>query len=148
MKKVVFTLFLGFLILSSCGNEVKEKEEKSNSSTEEKKKEKKSTEKKKTSNNDKTNNNANGQQNNQNTTNQSNQQPNQTADENTVTEYYNGQSHTTYNNAVQDRYVEGVTDPIYEREYKHYYTPEEAQRAQENSDAILREMGLEPTRYE
>ncbi|HCZ1965355.1 TPA: hypothetical protein RIA19_002477, partial [Staphylococcus aureus] len=49
---------------------------------------------------------------------------------------------------IREEYVEGETDTIYKREYKHFYTPEEAQRAQENSDQILREMGLEPERYE
>lgn len=49
---------------------------------------------------------------------------------------YNGQSHTTTNNPIREEYVEGETDPIYKREYKHFYTPEEAQRAQENSDQI------------
>ncbi|HIA6782399.1 TPA: hypothetical protein ACWRP5_002508, partial [Staphylococcus aureus] len=67
---------------------------------------------------------------------------------NKVTEIYNGQSFTTTNNPIREGYVEGETDPIYKREYKHFYTPEEAQRAQENSDQILREMGLEPERYE
>ncbi len=67
---------------------------------------------------------------------------------NRVTEIYNGQSHTTTNNPIREEYVEGETDTIYKREYKHFYTPEEAQRAQENSDQILREMGLEPERYE
>lgn len=149
--KLFFVLFIVLsVVLSACGNdEVKEKEnEKPKSSKEEKKKEDKSSKKKSDSSNEKPKETAANTNESQVNQNDYNQQPVQTADENTVIEHYNGQTHTTYNNPVQDNYVEGVTDPIYEREYKHYYTPEEAQRAQQNSDAILREMGLEPTRYE
>ncbi len=32
---------------------------------------------------------------------------------------------------IREEYVEGETDPIYKKKYKHFYTPEEAQRAQE-----------------
>ncbi|MDK3983738.1 hypothetical protein O0D34_00350 [Staphylococcus pseudintermedius] len=162
MKKLLFLLFTSILVLSACGNEEKK---------EEPKKETKSTEKK--VNKDKENKKVKDKENQEKqpqqqsdkqpksqeqAVEQSQQMRQQTQnytfrqepsnDKNTVTEYYNGQSHTTTNNPVRDNYVPGETDPIYEREYKHFYTPEEAQRAQENSDAALREMGIEPETYE
>ncbi|NJH87363.1 hypothetical protein GLV96_12410 [Staphylococcus agnetis] len=159
MKKILFVLFASLLVLSACGNQgetEKASEKKPSKSTVEKKKEnkeEKSTEEKQSSNtveenqlsNTNTNNGGSESKTNSNTQGQSNINYN---DPNTVVETYNGQTHVTTNNTVNEYYIPGETDPIYEREYKHFYTPEEAQRAQENSDAALREMGLEPERYE
>ncbi|WP_419790718.1 hypothetical protein RCF73_09650 [Staphylococcus chromogenes] len=159
MKKILFVLFASLLVLGACGNQdetEKASEKKPSKSTVENKKEnkeEKSTEEKQSSNtveenqlsNTNTNNGGSESKTNSNTQGQSNINYN---DPNTVVETYNGQTHVTTNNTINEHYIPGETDPIYEREYKHYYTPEEAQRAQQNSDAILREMGLEPTRYE
>ncbi|PCF74744.1 hypothetical protein B4W72_02815 [Staphylococcus delphini] len=165
--KLLGTLALSsVLLLTACGkeDENKEKDNKTETTKKEEKKEKK-TEDKKENKEEKTKEETanNNQQNNEqqdtqvNEQQQSQQQANQASqqelsvpseDKNTVTEYYNGQSHTTTNNPVRDNYTPGETDPIYEREYKHYYTPEEAQRAQEVSDRILIEDGLEPGHYE
>ncbi|PTF40654.1 hypothetical protein BUY11_10675 [Staphylococcus chromogenes] len=158
MKKILFVLFASLLVLGACGNQdetEKASEKKPSKSTVENKKEnkeEKSTEEKQSSNtveenqlsNTNTNNGGSESKTNSNTQGQSNINYN---DPNTVVETYNGQTHVTTNNTINEHYIPGETDPIYEREYKHYYTPEEAQRAQQNSDAILREMGLEPTRY-
>ncbi|QDW87858.1 hypothetical protein [Staphylococcus hominis] len=155
MKKVLFLIFASLLVLGACGNqdETEKASEKKPSKSTVENKEEKSTEEKQSSNtveenqlsNTNTNNGESENKTNSNTEGQSNINYN---DPNTVVETYNGQTHVTTNNTVNEYYIPGETDPIYEREYKHFYTPEEAQRAQENSDAALREMGLEPERYE
>ncbi|MCO4327085.1 hypothetical protein MTR00_08215 [Staphylococcus agnetis] len=156
MKKILSVLFVSTLVLSACGNQdetEKASEKKPSKSTVENKKEnkeEKSTEEKQSSNTVEENQLSNTNTNNgesENKTNSNTQNINYN-DPNTVVETYNGQTHVTTNNTVNEYYIPGETDPIYEREYKHFYTPEEIQRAQENSDAALREMGLEPERYE
>lgn len=159
MKRLMFLLFASILVLSACGNDEEKKEEpKKETKSEEKKvdKEKKEEKKKEVVKKPQQQSDENSQEQtieqNQQTQQQAQnydpQQETPVVDKNTVTEYYNGQSHTTTNNPVKEEYVEGETDPIYEREYKRFYTEDEARRAQENSDAILREMGLEPGHYE
>ncbi|HAR5802702.1 TPA: hypothetical protein I1516_001092 [Staphylococcus pseudintermedius] len=156
MKRLLFLLFTSILFLSACGDNEKKEEAKKETKSKEKKvdkKEKEVVEKQKQSDKQpqsQEQTNEQNQQMQQQTQNYAPQEENSTpySDKNTVTEHYNGQSHTTTNNPVRDNYVPGETDPIYEREYKHFYTPEEAQRAQENSDAALREMGIEPETYE
>ncbi|CDR62133.1 hypothetical protein [Staphylococcus schweitzeri] len=168
MRRLFSLLLASTLILVACGSDGNEKKEKKESKKSEVRKETKKNDdkpKNEKKNRDvnqsntervqnRNNNNNNNNNNNYSSSNYNNQQPNNSNNykviENgdTVTEIYNGQSHTTTNNPVRDDYVEGETDPIYKREYKHFYTPEEAKRAQENSDQALREMGLEPERYE
>ncbi|PTG54695.1 hypothetical protein BU692_10190 [Staphylococcus chromogenes] len=162
MKKLLFVLFASLLVLGACGNQgetEKASEKNPSKSTVENKKEKKeenASEEKESKNTNEVSSeetqSANTSSDNgefeQKTTNTQNQTNIDYNDPNTVVESYNGQTHVTTNNTINEHYIPGETDPIYEREYKHYYTPEEAQRAQQNSDAILREMGLEPTRYE
>ena len=162
MKKILSILFASLLVLGACGNQdetEKASEKKPSKSTVENKKEKKeekpaeekesntsnevSTEETESANTPSDNSKF-GQK----TTKAQNQANIDYNDPNTVIETYNGQTHITTNNTINEHYIPGETDPIYEREYKHFYTPEEAQRAQENSDAALREMGLEPERYE
>lgn len=161
MKKILFVLFASLLVLSACGNQdetEKASEKKPSKSTVENKKENKeenaSGEKESKNTNEvsseetqSANTSSDNGEFEQKTTNTQNQTNIDYNDPNTVVESYNGQTHVTTNNTINEHYIPGETDPIYEREYKHYYTPEEAQRAQQNSDAILREMGLEPTRY-
>ncbi|AZB66485.1 hypothetical protein [Staphylococcus pseudintermedius] len=170
MKRLLFLLFASLLVLSACGNE-KEKEE-PKKETKEKKVDKDKGDKKKQdkevvkqskqqsdeqpNSQEQTveqpqqpqNNNGYQQPEQQASQNYASQQETPVVNKNTVTEYYNGQTHTTTNNPVREEYVEGETDPIYEHEYKHFYTPEEAQRAKEESDRILIEDGLEPGHYE
>ncbi|EHV5304720.1 hypothetical protein K0T82_001499 [Staphylococcus pseudintermedius] len=170
MKRLMFLLFASLLVLSACGNE-KEKEE-PKKETKEKKVDKDKGDKKKQdkevvkqskqqsdeqpNSQEQTveqpqqpqNNNGYQQPEQQASQNYASQQETPVVNKNTVTEYYNGQTHTTTNNPVREEYVEGETDPIYEHEYKHFYTPEEAQRAKEESDRILIEDGLEPGHYE
>lgn len=164
MRRLFSLLLASTMILVACGNASNENKEledekKSEVKKEAKKNNNKPKNEKKNQDINKNNNeqvqNANNNQpvlnNNSNHNNeQQNNKNNYTVIENgnKVTEIYNGQSFTTTNNPIREGYVEGETDPIYKREYKHFYTPEEAQRAQENSDQILREMGLEPERYE
>ncbi|MDU9326058.1 hypothetical protein [Staphylococcus pseudintermedius] len=172
MKRLIFLLFASVLVLVACGNnedkkeepkkETKSKEKKADKEKGNKKKQDKEVAKQPQQHSDEQpnsqeqtvempqqqNNNGYQQPEQQASQNYVPQQETSAVDKNTVTEYYNGQSHTTTNNPVRDNYVPGGTDPVYEREYKHFYTPEEAQRAQEESDAILREMGLEPSHYE
>ncbi|CDR28689.1 hypothetical protein [Staphylococcus schweitzeri] len=163
MRRLFSLLLASTLILVACGSDGNEKKEKKESKKSEVRKEtKKNDDKPKNEKKNRDVNqsntervqNRNNNNNNYSSSNYNNQQPNNSNNykviENgdTVTEIYNGQSHTTTNNPVRDDYVEGETDPIYKREYKHFYTPEEAKRAQENSDQALREMGLEPERYE
>ncbi|HEC2229527.1 TPA: hypothetical protein R1962_002315 [Staphylococcus delphini] len=151
MKKLLFLLFTSILVLSACGDnekkETKSKEKKVD------KKEKEVVEKQKQSDKQpqsQEQTNEQNQQMQQQTQNYAPQEENSTpySDKNTVTEYYNGQSHTTTNNPVRDNYVPEETDPIYEREYKHFYTEDEIRRAQEASDRALIEDGLEPETYE
>ncbi|EGQ3136464.1 TPA: hypothetical protein RJQ36_001757 [Staphylococcus pseudintermedius] len=170
MNRLIFLLFASLLVLSACGNE-KEKEE-PKKETKEKKVDKDKGDKKKQdkevvkqskqqsdeqpNSQEQTveqpqqpqNNNGYQQPEQQASQNYASQQETPVVNKNTVTEYYNGQTHTTTNNPVREEYVEGETDPIYEHEYKHFYTPEEAQRAKEESDRILIEDGLEPGHYE
>ncbi|ELI4043314.1 hypothetical protein Q7213_002273 [Staphylococcus pseudintermedius] len=170
MNRLIFLLFASLLVLSACGNQ-KEKEE-PKKETKEKKVDKDKGDKKKQdkevvkqskqqsdeqpNSQEQTveqpqqpqNNNGYQQPEQQASQNYASQQETPVVNKNTVTEYYNGQTHTTTNNPVREEYVEGETDPIYEHEYKHFYTPEEAQRAKEESDRILIEDGLEPGHYE
>ncbi|EJQ7841130.1 hypothetical protein NZL48_001431 [Staphylococcus pseudintermedius] len=156
MKRLLFLLLASILVLSACGNEEEKKEPEKETKSKEKKvdkKEKEVVEKQKQSDKQpqsQEQTNEQNQQMQQQTQNYAPQEENSTpySDNNTVTEYYNGQSHTTTNNPVRDNYDSGETDPIYEHEYKHFYTPEEAQRAKEESDRILIEDGLEPGHYE
>ncbi|MCE5580709.1 hypothetical protein JL894_13050 [Staphylococcus pseudintermedius] len=169
MKRLMFLLFASLLVLSACGNE-KEKEEPKKETKSKEKKVDKEKESKKTKDKEVTkqqqsdeqpnsqeqtveipqqqNNNGYQQPEQQASQNYASQQETPVVNKNTVTEYYNGQTHTTTNNPVREEYVEGGTNPIYEHEYKHFYTPEEAQRAKEESDRILIEDGLKPGHYE
>ncbi|WMZ86054.1 hypothetical protein QS429_11865 [Staphylococcus pseudintermedius] len=170
MNRLIFLLFASLLVLSACGNE-KEKEEPKKETIEkkvdkdkgDKKKQDKEVVKQSKQQSDEQpnsqeqtveqpqqpqNNNGYQQPEQQASQNYASQQETPVVNKNTVTEYYNGQTHTTTNNPVREEYVEGETDPIYEHEYKHFYTPEEAQRAKEESDRILIEDGLEPGHYE
>ncbi|MDU9277600.1 hypothetical protein [Staphylococcus pseudintermedius] len=170
MNRLIFLLFASLLVLSACGNE-KEKEEPKKETKEKKvdkdkgnkKKQDKEVVKQSKQQSDEQpnsqeqtveqpqqpqNNNGYQQPEQQASQNYASQQETPVVNKNTVTEYYNGQTHTTTNNPVREEYVEGETDPIYEHEYKHFYTPEEAQRAKEESDRILIEDGLEPGHYE
>ncbi|GAB0229957.1 hypothetical protein [Staphylococcus pseudintermedius] len=172
MNRLIFLLFASLLVLSACGNENEKEEPKKETKSKEKKvdkeKESKKTKDKEVAKQPQQqsdeqpksqgqtveqpqqpqNNNGYQQPEQQTSQNYVPQQETSAVDKNTVTEYYNGQSHTTTNNPVRDNYVPGETDPVYEREYKHFYTPEEAQRAQEESNRILIEDGLEPGHYE
>lgn len=157
MRRLFSLLLASTLILVACGSDGNEKKEKKKSEV--RKETKKNDDKPKNEKKNRDVNQSNTERvqnrnnNDNNSSNHNNQQLNNSNNykviENgdTVTEIYNGQSHTTTNNPVRDDYVEGETDPIYKREYKHFYTHEEAKRAQENSDQALREMGLEPERY-
>ncbi|MDF0012462.1 hypothetical protein O0I26_05545 [Staphylococcus pseudintermedius] len=168
MNRLIFLLFASLLVLSACGNEKEEpkketKEKKVDKDKGDKKKQDKEVVKQSKQQSDEQpnsqeqtveqpqqpqNNNGYQQPEQQASQNYASQQETPVVNKNTVTEYYNGQTHTTTNNPVREEYVEGETDPIYEHEYKHFYTPEEAQRAKEESDRILIEDGLEPGHYE
>ncbi|HDU1348479.1 TPA: hypothetical protein REV32_000278 [Staphylococcus pseudintermedius] len=171
MNRLIFLLFASLLVLSSCGNEKEKEEPKKENQAKEKKVDKDKENRKKKDKEvakqpqqqsdeqpksqeqtvempQQQNNNGYQQPEQQASQNYASQQETPGVNKNTVTEYYNGQTHTTTNNPVREEYVEGETDPIYEHEYKHFYTPEEAQRAKEESDRILIEDGLEPGHYE
>lgn len=170
MKRLMFLLFASLLVLSACGNEKEKEEPKKETKSKEKKVDKENKKKQdkevvkqskqqsdeQPNSQEQTveqpqqpqNNNGYQQPEQQASQNYASQQETPVVNKNTVTEYYNGQTHTTTNNPVREEYVEGETDPIYEHEYKHFYTPEEAQRAKEESDRILIEDGLEPGHYE
>ncbi|EGQ2868510.1 hypothetical protein EOQ16_07765 [Staphylococcus pseudintermedius] len=172
MNRLIFLLFASLLVLSACGNEKEKEEPKKETKSKEKKVDKDKGDKKKQdkevvkqskqqsdeqpNSQEQTveqpqqpqNNNGYQQPEQQASQNYASQQETPVVNKNTVTEYYNGQTHTTTNNPVREEYVKGETDPIYEHEYKHFYTPEEAQRAKEESDRILIEDGLEPGHYE
>ncbi|MDU9266454.1 hypothetical protein [Staphylococcus pseudintermedius] len=171
MNRLIFLLFASLLVLSACGNEKEKEEPKKENQAKEKKVDKDKENRKKKDKevakqpqqqsdeqpksqeqtvemSQQQNNNGYQQPEQQASQNYASQQETPGVNKNTVTEYYNGQTHTTTNNPVREEYVEGETDPIYEHEYKHFYTPEEAQRAKEESDRILIEDGLEPGHYE